>query len=557
MNEELQFSALDRQFGDFLQRLTGDTAPEEVRLAARCVSRARAQGHVCITLSEIAAIDDAPSAATLRKKLRASSVVGAPGDFTPLILDPHDRLYLRRYWEYEQQLAASIVSRRTAHNSHSLGKKDDLQQVAATRAASRNFTVITGGPGTGKTRTVMNILNLLLAQPDGDALRFALAAPTGKAAARLTESVRHVRQNLEATTIHRLLGYLPGSPYFRHDAEHPLAADVVIVDEASMVDLALMAKLVAAVRPEARLILLGDRDQLASVEAGSVLADICAAAEEAGPDDPLQGAVVALRRNYRFAESGGIFRASSAVNAGDADAAMDALQGDADAEVQWQPLPAAMNLTSALRETLIAAFRPYLETEDPLEALRRLQRFRILCAVRHGPFGIENLNAITEEILARAGLLAPQRPWYRSQPLTITQNDYNLGLFNGDSGIILPDPEGNGELRAFFVSADAKLRRFLPSRLPQHETAFALTVHKSQGSEFDKILILLPEADTPLLTRELLYTALTRARDRVGVWATESVLRATIGRQVNRASGLRESLRSEVPAPSRQSGSNR
>lgn len=557
MNGEPKFSALDRQFGDFLHRLSGGTAAEEVRLAAMCASRARAQGHVCITLSEIAATDDAPSAATLRKKLRASSVVGTPGDFTPLILDSQDRLYLRRYWEYEQQLAAGILDRTTPQVPDSLGTQDDLQQVAAVRAATHNFTVITGGPGTGKTRTVMNILTLLLDQAGGDTLRIALAAPTGKAAARLTESVRHVRQNLEATTIHRLLGYLPDSPYFRHNAEHPLSADVVIVDEASMVDLALMAKLVAAVRPEARLILLGDRDQLASVEAGSVLADICAAAEEAGPGDPLQGAVVALRRNYRFAESGGIFRASSAVNAGDADAAMDALQENADAEVQWQPLPIATKLVGALREHLIASFRPYLETEDPLEALRRLQQFRILCAVRHGPFGVENLNRIAEEVLAGAGLLAPQSTWYRGQPVTVTRNDYNLGLFNGDSGIILPDPEGDSELRAFFVSADGKLRRFLPSRLPQHETAFALTVHKSQGSEFNKILILLPDTDTPLLTRELLYTALTRARDRVEVWATEEVLRATIGREVSRASGLRNALGSGAPARSRQSGSNR
>ncbi|HEY5037247.1 MAG TPA: exodeoxyribonuclease V subunit alpha [Chthoniobacterales bacterium] len=560
MNEEPKFSALDRQFGDFLRRLAGGMAAEEVRLAAMCTSRARAEGHACITLVEIAASDGAPSAATLRKKLRASQVVGAPGDFTPLVLDLQDRLYLRRYWEYEQQLAAGILSRTTTHDSSSLGNEDDLQQAAAARAATENFTVITGSPGTGKTRTVMKILKLLLDQPGGDALRIALAAPTGKAAARLTESVRQVRQNLAATTIHRLLGYLPGSPYFRHDGEHLLAHDVVIVDEASMVDLALMAKLVAAVRPEARLILLGDRDQLASVEAGSVLADICAAAEEAKPNEPLHGAVVALQRNYRFAETGAIFLVSSAVNAGNADAAIGALQGNVDGEARWQPLPSATKLRDALREQLIAAFRPVLETEDPLEALRRLQQFRILCAVRHGPFGVENLNAIAEEVLAAAGLITPQRPCYRGQPLTVTQNDYNLGLFNGDSGIILPDPEGDSELRAFFVSAEDKLRRFLPSRLPQHEKAFAMTVHKSQGSEFDRILLILPERDSPLLARELLYTAITRARQHVEIWAAEEVLRAAISRQITRRSGLRDALRGldlSGKSESRQSGSNR
>ncbi|MGI8890238.1 MAG: exodeoxyribonuclease V subunit alpha [Chthoniobacterales bacterium] len=539
MNEEPKFSALDRQFGDFLSRLAGDVS---IGLPAMCVSRARAEGHVCITLAEVAASDGAPPAATLRKKLRASPVVGAPGDFTPLILDAQDRLYLRRYWEYEQQLAGAIRSRATAVAPNSLGENNDQQEVAARRAASGHFTVITGGPGTGKTRTVMKILTLLLAQPGGDALRFALAAPTGKAAARLTESVRAVKQNLEATTIHRLLGNLPGSPYFRHNAEHPLAADVVIVDEASMVDLALMAKVVAAVRPEARLILLGDRDQLASVEAGNVLADICATAEQAGPNEPLRGAVVALHKNYRFAESGGIFRVSTAVNEGDAEAAISALRENPDGEASWQPLPVVAKLPDALRAQLIAAFRPALEVDDPLEALRRLQQFRILCAVRHGPFGVENLNAVAEEILAGAGLITPQRSFYRGQPITITQNDYNLSLFNGDSGIILADPDETGELRAFFLSADGKLRRFLPSRLPPHGTAFALTVHKSQGSEFDRLLLLLPEQESPLLTRELLYTAITRARGKVEIWAAERVLRSMIAKTVSRSSGLREAL---------------
>ncbi len=313
-----------------------------------------------------------------------------------------------------------------------------------------------------------------------------------------------------------------------------------------MIDLALMAKLIDAVRPEARLILLGDRDQLASVEAGSVLADICAAAESATPNDPLYGAVVALRQNYRFAPTGGIYRVSAAVNAGDADAALAAFNktlGEAGgSRCQMRP-----NLPGALRERVVTAFRPCLETDDPLEALARLQQFRILCALRHGPFGVENLNAIAEEILADAGLLTP-RPAADiavSRSL-ITENNYNLGLFNGDSGIILPDPEDGGELRAFFLSAEGKLRRFLPSRLPRHETAFAMTVHKSQGSEFARVLLILPDFDAPILTRELLYTGLTRAREQVEIWATETVLRTAISRRVTRASGLREALGAKI-----------
>ncbi len=540
MNPEIKFSALDRQLGQFLRRLAGASA-DEVQLAAMCASRARAEGNICVTLGAIAETDAVRSIATLRKKLRASKVVGAPEEFTPLILDARDRLYLRRYWEYEQQLAKSIRSRAMSASPSMEADEKDLQEVAAARAVANHFTVITGGPGTGKTRTVMRILALLLAEPGGEKLRIKLAAPTGKAAARLTESVRAVEEKLAATTIHRLLGSLPGSPYFWHHAERPLGADVVIVDEASMVDLALMAKLVAAVPPTARLILLGDRDQLASVEAGNVLADICAAAESAAPNEPLHGAVVALHRNYRFAETGGIYRVSTAINAGDAEAALAAL-AEADGEVAWQPLPGAARLPPALRDPVIAGFRTYLEASDPLAALSALQEFRILCAVRHGPFGVESLNAIAEEILAGAGLLVPRRGWYAGRPIMITENNYNLALFNGDSGIVLPDPSAAGELRAFFLSAEGKLRRFLPSRLPVHETAFAITVHKSQGSEFGQVLLVLPESDSPVLTRELLYTGLTRARKRVELWASEAALRAAIGRRVTRDSGLRDAL---------------
>ena len=552
MNAETNFSALDRQFGTLLERLAGGSP--EIRLAAMCASRARAEGNICVSLGEIAEMEGTPGVASLRKKLRGSDVVGAPGAFTPLILDGRDRLYLRRYWEYEQQLAQAIASRTSA--SSSKGKKEiDLQEVAAKKAVTSDFTVITGGPGTGKTWTVMRILKLLLEQPGGENLRIALAAPTGKAAARLTESVRAVRETFAATTIHRLLGYLPGSPYFRHHAENPLSFDVVIVDEASMVDLALMAKLVAAVPPPARLILLGDRDQLASVEAGSVLADICAAAEAAAPNEPLHGAVVALRRNYRFAETGGIYRVSTAINSGDAEATITALQ-EGGGEVEWQPLSAAIKLGDALRERIVTGFEPSLKTDDPLEALAHLQKFRILCAVRQGPFGVENLNAIAEEVLADAGLIPPRRDRYRGRPIMVTQNDYNLALFNGDSGIVLPDPSADGELRAFFLSAEGKLRRFLPSRLPVHETAFGITVHKSQGSEFASVLLILPEKDTPILTRELLYTGLTRARNGVELWASEALLRAAITRRVTRTSGLHDALRSSA-SESRQSGSNR
>ena len=521
MNGELQFSALDRQFGSFIERLHGRPAPQ-LREAAMLVSRRRAEGHICIPVQE----------------LPASSTVGSGEAFTPLVLD-RGQLYLRRYWEYEQHLARVILARAASTTKPLRQRAADWQQVAAENAVARNFSVITGGPGTGKTHTVRMILRLLREQDGGAELKITLAAPTGKAAARLSDALRGEAAE-EATTIHRLLGTIPDSPYFRHNAERPLTADVVIVDEASMVDLALMAKLIDAVPLTSRLILLGDRDQLASVEAGNVLSDICAAAE--AEQSPLHGAVVQLQKNYRFGATGGIYTLSHAVNAGDADAAVAALQRVEDDEVQWRKLPAAPDLADAIGTRIVAGFRSSLETPDPATALAHLQEFRVLCALRHGPFGVESLNSLAEEALAGAGLLHPRSGWYAGWPVMITRNDHNLGLFNGDSGIILPDPEAGGELRAFFISAEGKLRRFLPSRLPLHETAFALTVHKSQGSEFDRLLLLLPENDSPILTRELLYTGITRARRAVEIWSNEEILRAAIARRTERTSGLREAL---------------
>jgi exodeoxyribonuclease V alpha subunit len=255
--------------------------------------------------------------------------------------------------------------------------------------------------------------------------------------------------------------------------------------------------------------------------------------------------VVQLQKNYRFAATGGIYTVSNAVNSGDTEAAVAALQRLEDDEVQWKKLPAAADLGDALRERIIRGFRSSLETPDPAAALAHLQEFRILCAVRHGPFGVESLNSLAEEALAGAGLLAPRSGWYRGRPVMITRNDHNLALFNGDTGIILPDAEAGGELRAFFLSAEGKLRRFLPSRLPLHETAFALTVHKSQGSEFDRLLLILPEKESPVLTRELLYTGITRARSGVEIWTSAEIFRTAVARRTERTSGLREALRHE------------
>ncbi len=593
------FSELDRHFARFIERLAGGNQPE-VALAAALVSYYRGQGHTCLDLAAVAGqwwperLEDEHRAARCPefdawiRALRAAPVVGPPGEFKPLVLHRRGRLYLHRYWEYETALAQEI-QRRAAQAAGEAGSgrldssgsdfgflldrlfpaesepagEPDWQRRAALTAVQKPLCVISGGPGTGKTRTLGRILALLLeaAQADGQRLRLAVAAPTGKAAARIQDELRKAKEQLpcaeyikaqlpgEATTLHRLLGAVSGSAFFRHDAKNPLPADVVVVDEASMVDLALAAKLFAAVPPTAKVILLGDKDQLASVEAGAVLGDICAGVDppapgpKSGPPNPLAACIVQLRTNYRFGERSAIHQLSTAIKAGDADGARAILDAGrrADGEARWAPLPGAADLKAALKEKLLAGYRPYFQAAEPRAALAALGRFRILCAVRDGPYGVTRLNELAGEILDEAGLVAHGSRWYPHRPVMVTRNDYHLRLFNGDLGAILPDPR-SGQPRAFFLDAENEPRPVLPARLPPHETVYAMTVHKSQGSEFEHLLLVLPERDSPLLTRELLYTGLTRARSTVELWCSEAVFSAAVARRVERNSGLREAL---------------
>ena len=594
---------IDRHFAGLMARLSGDMP--EVKLAAALVSHHRRLGNICVNLSEyerkappleIASelgFASWPEISTLLKRLGTSPVVGRPGDFKPLVLDGRGRLYLHRYWKYQSELAkaiallaggnAPVVDRQALKTGLASlfpqqgGTDIDWQLVAAFAAMRKRLCIISGGPGTGKTRTVVVLLALLLEQQP--ATRIALAAPTGKAAARLQEAVKSAKATLscketikerlpaEASTIHRLLGSIPDSAYFRHDARNPLPFDAVVVDEASMVDLALLAKLVAAIPPSARLILLGDKDQLASVEAGAVLADLCDGGgqhrfsdqfiEEFNlltgqklPSQPvaarasdLADCLIELRKNYRFGEQSSIYRLSRAVNEGNSERALEVLRESSDsigAQVSWKPLPAPAALKEALKPHVLSRYKDYLKAADPAQTLQAFARFRILCAVRNGPYGVESMNRVVEEILAEAGLIDAHALFYGGRPVMVVRNDYNLKLFNGDIGVVLAN-EVEG-LRACFVGPEQTIREFVPLRLPEHETAYALTVHKSQGSEFERVLLILPGEDSAVLTRELVYTGLTRASKEVELWSDQGILATAVRRKISRRSGLREAL---------------
>jgi exodeoxyribonuclease V alpha subunit len=540
-----------------------------LELAACLTSRWRANGHICVDLPHVAgrALEETgpeplPALSAWTSALRSSGVVGFPGDFMPMILDRKNRLYLYRYWKYEQSLAAGILDRlgRTALEVDfglldaglarlfaSDSERKDMQREAARTAVCERFCVISGGPGTGKTRTVVRILALLIEQ---GVSRIVLCAPTGKAAARLKESIArckpdfpestHARIPADVTTIHRLLGARPDSSILRRSVENPLDAEVVIVDEASMVDVPLMAKLFDAVKPGARIILVGDRNQLASVEAGCALGDICSREDRRGESARIARNLVELRRNYRFSQDSGIARLSEAVRAGDADAALEILRSRSYGDLVWKTLPKPAALETELRKRVskngMSRIELFVET-----SLSQLGRHQILCAVHDGPYGRANINAVVERLLGSAGSIDLSQRWYSGRPIMILRNDANLDLYNGDLGLVLPVSSSNEGVRVFFTVND-EVRGFAPSRLPRHETAFAMTVHKSQGSEFEHVLLILPGRDSFLLTRELIYTGISRARGKAELWASEPVLRSAICRRVNRSSGLRDAL---------------
>ena len=625
---------LSCHFARFIARQSGQTEDSLLVLTAALLSQSNQRGDVCLDLgrwagaplfeSTTSAFGIAPALAETsapvleqwQETLLQSPCVGKPGELAPLILDG-PRLYLQRYWSDEQAVYQAINVRlqgveeidlarlqrglERLYPTHAMAAHSgshpqldllappaavvpDWQCVASALAVTRRFAVISGGPGTGKTTTVVKVLVLLLEQ--NPALRLRLAAPTGQAAARMVESIRAARSRLnlapelaallpdEASTLHRLLGYQGNSARggFRYNRLNPLLVDCLVIDEASMIDLTLMKALLDATPATTRIILLGDRDQLASVDAGNVLGDItghgreltyspamaemlarltgieqsCLPQEESGPD--VADAIALLRTSHRFSADSAIGRLATLVNSGEDAAALallltwrdarteNAWQGDSEV-VLLQPAVSAWNpLNRAVLDWAVLRYSVYLRCDSVEDALQSFEATRILCASHEGPCGDMEINRLLAERLRARGLLESGEDFH-GKPVMITVNDYELELFNGDIGLLWRDDEG--VLQACFAQLDGQVRRLPARSLPDHVTAWALTVHKSQGSEFDQVMLVLPaDVNSPLLLRELLYTGITRARSRLLIHSAAEVFAAACRTPVQRSSGL-------------------
>jgi len=566
---------------------------------AYLLSKRQQEGHICIHKDDIKLYkDELPYIGPFQsdKIANATKFVSTdPNTIRPFILHK-DQFYLYRYFNYETQILQSIgrllnteastqIARRTElekikgtildfkakYPTDNLldNEKIDWQIVAAIIGVQNNFSIITGGPGTGKTTTVAKILALLFSiNPN---CRVALAAPTGKASMRMAESLKLTElpikkqikdrfQLLSPNTIHKLLKYIPDSIYFKHNQNNPLPYDVVIVDEASMIDVALFAKLLDAIGPNTRLILLGDKNQLASVEAGSLFGDLCKTIKSGNflssvetefinqfiPDNErkisnehiktinhqLDQHIIELQLSHRFKSSGGIGKLSHAIINNVENALKEFVSSQTDPSIVIDT-----TVDTILFEQFIDGYRQFIEEADILKALKKLNDLRVLCAVRDGAQGLYHINKTIEAYLTKKKLINLDTDFYENRPIIITKNNHELGLNNGDIGIIRKD--SNGNKRAWFEDGKNNIRPIMPGYINNAETVFAMTIHKSQGSEYNQVFVILPESSgNKLLTRELLYTAVTRAKQKVFVQTSETILLQTASGTVKRASGI-------------------
>ncbi|MEP1445901.1 MAG: exodeoxyribonuclease V subunit alpha [Paraglaciecola sp.] len=639
--------AIDLAFADFIyseESALEAPARDCLTLLAAYVSAQSGAQHTCIDLKTIGqpflGIYVFPELKIIESNIEKSqSYVNVSTNLVklnkqqvkPLIVQ-NGQLYLQRYWQYESQLAVIIREKSAKRIDLELPKAQQLlaslfdtpdnhadianqtatldwQKIAVCIAASQSLSFITGGPGTGKTTTVTKLLALLqgLTAPQDSAvnrksLNIQLVAPTGKAAARLTESISAAKLKLppalqinlpeQCQTIHRLLGARPQSPYFKADANHPLHLDVLVLDEASMVDLPLMAKLFEALPSHAQVILLGDQDQLASVETGSVLSDICAASfhvdnqeatlckysemmqqqlsklisvapmltketaiVDAKQQSVIRDNVVKLVKSHRFKDSSGIGQLAKTIKSGQVAQCFTLLNSSSFTDIHWyQPTQTTQQTVAneVLKElivNLLPIYQQYIQAVQQGEikqAFNYLNEQQVLCAQKSGFWGVNQLNGLIENELHKQGLIDSSRDFYVGRPVMLSKNDHQLKLFNGDIGIVMPDPDNSALTKVWFVTPEGDVRGLLPSRLPSLETLYAMTIHKSQGSEFEAVYLCLPPI-TPNnqgrgLNRELIYTGLTRAKKQFSLYGESRALSLSLGQQCLRGSGLAQRL---------------
>lgn len=556
------------------------------------LSKKMEEGHICIDIKNVDEADLDELYSFSKKSIEKDPLVSNGSEIKPLILS-NNLLYFQRYYYYETMILERIKlfleeekemqdknqewlikNREFIQSLFSSVKSDDInwQQVAAIISVLNQFTIITGGPGTGKTTTVAQILYILFSV--NSSLKVALAAPTGKAATRMAESLKNAASNqqyaskvveenfndLEPTTIHRLLGSRKNSIYFKHNKSNPVNYDVVIIDESSMLDVALFAKLLDAIGPQTKLILLGDKDQLASVEAGSLFGDLCIAQKQlnifsketatfinsfnedeaqhlnknniGASDHPLSGHIVQLQKSYRFSDDTGIGKFSRAITNDDSKVIKSFFKNE-DPQVIIDP-----NYSDKIFKNFISGYEAFIKEKDILLALKKLNDLKVLCAIREGEQGLYALNKKIENYLQQKRFINSAVGFYENRPVMMTENNYELGLFNGDVGVVRPNE--NNELRIWF-DQKGELKPVLPSSVSGVETVFAMTIHKSQGSEFEKVLVVLPEKkEIKIITRELLYTAVTRAKKQVIIQASEEVILNASAQSVKRGSGIVE-----------------
>lgn len=597
LNQAVQLKLLqtmDLQFSHWLKRQLPNSSDSQLLLGA-LVSEQLSQGHVCINLAVLESIveqwpvqlrHNALQILSAQPTLIDMQIIGDGSKLTPLVID-NNRLYLYRYWQYECRVASKLISAGNAplaviaapvlkallDKYFESTEQPDWQRIAAAVTSNHLISVISGGPGTGKTTTVTKLLAIYIENQLAIGRRpiIQLAAPTGKAAARLSESIAQAKTKLaipdqvlslipeQGKTLHRLLGARPKSKKFIHNKDNPLLVDLLIIDEASMIDLPMMASIIGALSSQTRLILIGDRDQLASVEAGSVLGDICAvpqvacysqvqSAQLAASCDfngqsfakyPFADSLAFLQKSYRFSAHSGIGELAKVCNAGDVKGVDRVIASGFD-DLSW--LVASADETQLLSQ-LLAGYNQYIQlmkvAAAPSELIACFNRFQVLCALRVGPFGIEKINQQLEQYFEKQQLKEVDNRWYVGRPVMITRNDNQMQLYNGDIGITGKD-QLTGQLKVYFEQS-GEIRELLPSRLPAHETVFAMTVHKSQGSEFNHVMLVLAQT-AKVVNRELIYTAITRAKQQFSFLGSVKLLKQAVAVTTQRSSGLADRI---------------